>query len=177
MHRRELMQLMPRNGRDQAGADRIVQLGFPTVEPVLRDIVRWLRVPESPVADTFAEFLAELGEPAAQVIAWRGLHPENCWARHRILCVVLPRWPRAALKSIASMLTTTATQPDAYDNDLRAVQLLAEHRLVDPKWLAGWVEFKQERLEARTSLFKGAHEAVRRALDDGHAPRESKPNP
>lgn len=167
MNRRELLRLMPRDGKDSAGATRIAELGYPSVGPVLPDIVRWLRVAESPVADTFAAFLADIGEPAAEVIAWRGLHPENCWARHRILCHVLPRWPEAALQRIAFMLTTTATQPDAYDNDLRAVEILARHRLADLEWLGGWLEFKAERLGERTILLEQAKQVVRLAAGGG----------
>lgn len=158
------MRRMPRDGQDRTGAERIVQLGWPAIAPVLPDLVRWLRVAESPVADTFAELLATLGEPAVQAVAWQGLRPENCWARHRILCVVLPRWPRQALEAIAWMLTTVATQPDAYDNDLRAVALLAEHRLVDPRWLAEWIEFKAERLGVRIDLLNRTRQVVQRAL-------------
>lgn len=118
---------------------------------------------ESPVADAFADFLAGLGAPAAEAIAWRGLHPDNCWARHRILCRVLPRWPDDALRAISFMLTTTATPPDAYDNDLRAVEILANRGLADPEWLAGWLTFKQERLDARVALLARAKQAVDRS--------------
>jgi hypothetical protein len=160
MNRRELLRLMPRDGQDLAGAERIAALGFPAIAPVLCDIVRWLRVSHSPVADAFADLLAGLGAPAAEAIAWRGLHPDNCWARHRILCRVLPHWPDEALRAITFMLTTTATQPDAYDNDLRAVELLAARGLVEPGWLAGWITFKQERLDARLALLARAKQAV-----------------
>src|ERR1041384_7373535 len=96
MNRRELMRLMPRDGQDVAAAQHIVDLGYPAVAPVLPDIVRWLRVAESRVADMFADLLAVLGAPAAEAVAWGGLNPDNCWARHRILCRVLPRWPDEA---------------------------------------------------------------------------------
>lgn len=157
------MRLMPRDGQDIAGAKRIAALGFPAIAAVLSDIVRWLRVAESPVADAFADLLAGLGAPAVDAVAWRGLHPDNCWARHRILCRVLPRWPDEALRAITFMLTTTATQPDAHDNDLRAVEILAVRGLAEPEWLAGWLAFKQERLDARTTLLARARQAVDRA--------------
>ena len=163
MHRKELMRLMPRDGQDVAGASRIVALGFPAIAPVLPDLVKWLRVADAPVADAFAEFLADLGGPAAEAIAWHGLHPDNCWARHRILWRILPRWSDEALRAVAFMLTTTATQPDAYDNDLRAVEILALHGLAEPEWLAGWLTFKQERLDARVALLARAKHAVERA--------------
>jgi hypothetical protein len=162
MNRRELLRLMPTDGKDQAGAMRIIELGYPTVEPVLPDIVRWLRVADSPVADAFAGFLADLGEPAGEVIAWRGLHPGNIWARHRILRDVLPHWPTDHLRRIAFMLTTTATQPDAYDNDLLAIELLAKHRLADAEWLSSWITFKEQRLSERVARLRQATQAVKR---------------
>lgn len=157
------MRLMPRDGQDLVGAERIVALGHPAIDPVLPDIVRWLRVADSPVADAFADLLAGLGTPAAEAIAWHGLHPDNCWARHRILCRVLPSWPDEALRAISFMLTTTATQPDAYDNDLRAVEVLAIRGLAEPEWLAGWLTFQQERLDARVALLARVKQAVDRA--------------
>lgn len=163
LSRRELVRLMPRTGKDHDDAIRIVQLGYPRVEPVLPDMVRWLRVPDAPVSDVFADFLAQLGDPAADVVAWRGLHPENVWARHRILCDVLPRWPLSALRRVAFMLTTTATQPDAYDNDLVAVELLAKHGLAELDWLADWVTFKDEMHAKRTARLRHARQAVDQA--------------
>jgi hypothetical protein len=167
MNRRELMRLMPRNGNDVDGAEHILALGYPAIAPVLPDIVRWLRVAESPVADAFADLLADLGDPAIEAVAWHGLRPDNCWARHRILCRVLPRWSDSALQRITFMLSTTATQPDAYDNDLRAIEILADRGLADPKWLAGWLEFKQGRLDARVALLARAKHAVDRANSRG----------
>ena len=139
---------------------RLVALGYPTVEPVLPDIVRWLRVADSPVADAFSAFLAEIGEPAVNVICWRGLHPANSWVRNRILREVLPRWPREAIQRLTFMLTTTATQPDAHNNDLLTVQLLARHQLVDVEWLRGWLAFKEERLAERSDLLRRVKEEM-----------------
>lgn len=159
MTRKELMRLMPATGDDLAGATRIIELGYPAVAPVMRDIVRWLGVAESRVADAFAAFLGRLGEAAAPALA-EGLQRENCWLRHRVFCQILPVWPPEAVRQLTSMLSMVATQPDAYNNDIRSVLLLAEHRLVDMAWSKGWLEFNRERLDERNELLTRAEQKL-----------------
>lgn len=151
MTRKELMRLMPANADDVAAATTIVELGHPSVAPVMRDMVRWMRVAESPVADTFARFITEVGAPAVSVIA-EGLMRENCWLRHRVCCHILPKWSPDLIRQLTNVLTMIATQPDAYDNDLRSVAILAKHRLAESNWLKEWVAFKKDRMATRSDL-------------------------
>ncbi len=160
MTRKDLMKIMPANGDDLAAAQRIVELGFPTVCPVMRDMVNWLRVADAPVADTFAGFFAKIGQPAVGVIG-DGLRRENCWLRHRIFTQVLPKWPLDAIRQLTDILTMVATQPDAYDNDIRCVDLLAEHRLAELKWLEQWLVFKRDRWNSRNGLLQVAEERLK----------------
>jgi hypothetical protein len=160
MTRKELMKIMPANGDDLEAAKRIVALGFPTVGPVMRDMVNWMRVAQSPVADTFAAFFAELAQPAVGVIG-DGLMRENCWLRHRIFSQVLPKWPADVIRQLTTILTTVATQPDAYDSDLSCVDLLVEHRLADLEWVRQWLDFKRERWSVRNDLLKEAEERLK----------------
>ena len=153
MTRKELMKLMPANAQDAAAAEQVVQLGFPAVEPVLRDMVQAMRVANSPAADVFAAFIARLGVPAIPAIA-KGLHRENCWLRHRIFTQVLPQWPLEAIAPLKIELSCIATQPDAYDNDLLSMELLLRHHLADPAWLAQWLDFKQERWTVRDAALR-----------------------
>lgn len=151
MTRKELMRMMPVTGDDLPAATRIVERGYPTVGPVMRDMVRWMRLAESPVAEAFGAFFGRLGEPAVPVIA-DGLSRGNCFCRHRVLCQVLPEWPPEVIRQLTNTLTMLATQPDAHDNDIRSVVILTEHRLADPEWLREWVQFKKERLSVRNEL-------------------------
>lgn len=144
---------MPKNAEDIEAATRIVELGFPAISPVFRDMVACMRVAESPVADAFADFFGRLGAPALQAIA-AGLGKENCSLRHRIFTRVLPLWPSDLIAALTNILTTVATQPDAYDNDLRCLVLLAKNRLADKQWISGWVAFKKERLAERNKLIQ-----------------------
>jgi hypothetical protein len=159
MTRKELMRMMPTNGDDLSSAARIVELGHPAVVPVLRDMVMWMRVAESVVADRFARFFAELGEPAVEAIS-QGLQRENCWLRHRVFVQVLPCWRPETIKRLTNILTVVATQPDAYNNDLRSVSILIKYRLAESEWLRGWLSFKKERLVERFDLLKQVEEEL-----------------
>lgn len=166
MDRKELLRLMPRDASDMEGARRIVDLGYPAVEPVHRDMIQAMRVAESPVADAFADYFADVGASAAPAVA-EGLHRENCWLRHRLFTRVLPSWSDSALSGLRNILTMVATQPDAYDNDLRCVGLLAERGLVDPDWLGQWLEFKHDRMEERDRLINRVSDVVKQAQQVG----------
>jgi hypothetical protein len=144
---------MPTNAEDVATANAVVALGHPVVAPVMPDMVRWMRVAESPVADTFARFFAEVGAPAVSVIL-EGLMRENCWLRHRAFCQILPKWPPDLIPQLRDVLTMVATQPDAYDNDLRSIAILTEHRLAEADWLKEWVAFKKGRMATRSDLLR-----------------------
>lgn len=89
--RKALLPMMPRTAQDVDAAMRIVQLGYPAVAPVLGDMIQAMGVAESPVADAFAAFFAQLGRPGADAIS-RGLSREDCSLRHRIFTQVLPQW-------------------------------------------------------------------------------------
>lgn len=153
---------MPVNKDDLAAARHIVELGYPTLDPVMRDMVRSMRVAESPVADAFAEFFSDLGAPAVPVIR-AGLLQENCWLGHRIFTRVLPRWPAEAILELRSALTTIATRPDAYNNDLRSIAVLARHQLTTAQWLIDWLEFKKQGMLTRSTLLSQVEAEVKGA--------------
>lgn len=161
MTRKELMRIMPEKADDLSAAKAVVQLGYPVVAPVMPDMVRWLRVAESPVAEVFAQFFADVGAPALQVIA-KALMCENCWLRHRVFSQILPNWSPELIRQLTNVLNMIATQPDAYNNDLRSMAVLASHRLVDCDWLKKWLDFKNNRLAARSDLLR----EVERLLDN-----------
>ena len=153
---------MPENAVDLDGANQIIDLGYPVIEPVHKDMVYTMRVAESPVADAFAAYFAEIGESASPAIA-EGLHRENCWLRHRLFTLVFPAWSNTALAGLRNILTMVATHPDAYDNDVRCVGLLAERGLADPDWLSDWLEFKKDRMSERDLLIEKVSDTIKQA--------------
>jgi hypothetical protein len=160
MNRKEIISIMPVNADDIVAAKRIIEMGHPSITPVMRDMVRWMRVAESPVADAFAAFFGRLGEPAVDVIA-EGLMKDNCWLKHRIFNMVLPGWPPDAIRKLANVLKIVVTHPDAYDNDLRSVEILVKYNLADLQWLHEWISFKKERLAIRNELLIEVEEQLK----------------
>ncbi len=160
MTRKELMQMMPANGDDLSAAERIVEIGYPAVTPVVRDMVNWMRLAESPVADTFAAFFGRLGLSAVDAIC-KGLMRDNSCVRHRILTQILPQWSPDAVRKLTNTLTMIATQPDAYDNDILSMEVLARHRLADLEWLGQWLTFKKEQWAVRNDLLVRAEEILK----------------
>jgi len=153
---------MPENADDITAADRIIEIGYPEIAPVMRDMVGTMRVAKSPVADAFAAYFGRLGPAAVQAIG-QGLMKENCWLRHRIFTVVLPQWSKDVVAQLRDHLTMVATHPDAYDNDLLCVQLLLHHRLADTAWLGQWIAFKRERWAVRNELLLAVENELKSA--------------
>ena len=109
---------------------------------------------ESPVSVEFCAFFSEHGERYAEHILAalsRATMPE---VKHAILAKVFPAWSRDSIAQFSGVLSMIATNPDAWNNDLLSLQLLARHRLADAKWLRQWVNFKNERLNERAQLAK-----------------------
>lgn len=64
----DLSALVPITKYETGKASALVALGFPAVEPVLMQIVGWLRDSNWPVASVFQPFLASIGQPLAPYV-------------------------------------------------------------------------------------------------------------
>jgi hypothetical protein len=145
MNRTELLQLLPHNKEDAARAIALTKLGYPTVEPVLEQLIDWLRTNGSPVDRVLREFFASLGEPAVPVVR-KVLRSRHELHRHAVVAHVVMHWPRQAVALVKPELEMLATASDFCGTDLAAMQLLLKHGLCEPAWLAQWAEFKVRRL-------------------------------
>ena len=152
MDAKQLRHVMPKNAQDAAAAIDLVALGADELAPVIPEMLRHLKHHDSPVSAEFCAFFAQHGERYAEhVVAAlsRATMPE---VKHAILAAVLPAWSRDSVAQLAGVLSMLATNPDAWNNDLLSIRLLARHRLADAKWLRQWVDFKLERLNDRAQL-------------------------
>ena len=152
MDAKQLRHVMPKNAQDATAAKELVALGAEELAPVIPEMLRHLKHHDSPVSAEFCAFFAQHGERYVEhVVAAlsRATMPE---VKHAILATVLPAWSRDSVAQFAGVLSMLATNPDAWNNDLLSVRLLARHRLADAKWLRAWVNFKLERLNERAQL-------------------------
>lgn len=153
MKRKELITQMPKNKDDSDAARAIVQLGYPAVEPILGDMLLWLRVYNSPVADIFAKYFAELSPQPVELVA-KHIGTQSETLRNRILVDILPAWPHEAIQRLSINLTTLATHPDISNNDLECFKLIVKHDLAERKWVRQWFEFRKGQAVDRVHLFE-----------------------
>ena len=59
----DIQSILPTNKYDVERARAIVDRGYPTVAPMLSDLLEWMRDYNWPVAQVLAPFLASIGEP------------------------------------------------------------------------------------------------------------------
>ncbi|MFN3436845.1 MAG: DUF5071 domain-containing protein [Acidovorax sp.] len=57
----ELLKMLPRDKHDVQRAEALVQLGYPAIEPVLPQLLRWTQDGNWPVARVLAPLLADIG--------------------------------------------------------------------------------------------------------------------
>jgi hypothetical protein len=59
----ELRAALPRGKFDKASVERIRELGYPTIEPILPHLMTWLQDMNWPVARPLAKYLIPIGRP------------------------------------------------------------------------------------------------------------------
>jgi hypothetical protein len=140
-----LKRLLPRDKNDVEGARALVSLGYPTVEPVLTQMLEWLKTNGSPVEMVMREFFVSLGIDGVPVVQ-KALSSRHDLLKYSVLKHIVVWWPAEAVAALKTPLQSLATGSGCYGTDLIALRLLVEHQLADRTWLKAWVQFKGKRL-------------------------------
>jgi hypothetical protein len=148
--RKELRKLLPANKDDLAALEAITARGYPAVQPILLDLLKWIRDDSWPVAKPACEFLVSIGSRLVPEVL------EVLGSRDDVLKAVVLRqivsgWSSDDVSSLSSRLFLIATDGQSWGADLLALRLLAQHGIGDPEWITGWLEFKREHHEKRLS--------------------------
>lgn len=141
--RKELRKLLPANKDDLAAIETIAAQGYPAVEPILPDLLEWIRVESWPVAKPLREFLASIGDGLIPHVH-EALGSSDTALRLAVLRHIVSHWPSDHVRSLSSRLFMIATDGQSWGADLLALRLLAQHGIGDPVWIAAWLEFKRE---------------------------------
>ena len=64
-----LSALLPRDKFDLERAEAVVEAGYPAVEPLLPELIEWIKDANWPVARVLAPFLAGIGSPLRSHVA------------------------------------------------------------------------------------------------------------
>jgi hypothetical protein len=146
MDKRDLKRLLPVDQNDEATAKHLVSLGIDAIRPIVPDMLRWLRVSDSPVERVFSEFFAVHGEKVANEVNAALSGNEVGTMKYVVVTKVLPRWPKSAVAILSQSLQLMVTHSDFPEVAIMSLTLLDKHGLADHKWLSGWLDFIVERL-------------------------------
>jgi hypothetical protein len=145
--RKQLRKLLPANKDDVAAIEAIKAHGYPAVQPILLDLLKWIREESWPVAKPTREFLLTIGPRLApQVREVLGSRSDSLKAA---VLGLVNEWPAEDVRGLSDQLFLIATDGQSWGADLLALRLLAQHRIGDPEWITGWLEFKREHHEKR----------------------------
>jgi hypothetical protein len=114
------------------------------VDPILPDILKWIRQSDWPVANPLAAFLVTLGPSLMPHLHKIFSSPKDEEWKAQILRVIVRHWPSQHVAELASYLTMLATHGQSWGVDLQALELLARHGLAEPEWIASWLDFKRD---------------------------------
>jgi hypothetical protein len=148
--RRELRRLLPANKDDVAAIEAIRAHGYPAVQPILLDLLKWIRVESWPVAQPACEFLRTIGPRLAPQVREVLRSRDDPW-KAVVLRQIFNEWPGDDVRGLSAELFLIATNGQSWGADLLALRLLALHRISDPEWITAWLEFKREHHEKRLS--------------------------
>ena len=145
MDAKSLKRLLPRTKEDAEGAKALVALGYPAVEPVMPQMLDWLKSNGSPVELVMCDFFALLGAHAVPVVR-KALASRHDALKYSVVKNVVSKWPSEAIEPLKVQLQGLATGSGFYGTDLIALRLLVAHQLAEPAWLKEWAQFKTKRL-------------------------------
>lgn len=162
--RKELKGVVPADKNDLAAVAELRRLGYPTVQPVLYDVMKWIRQGSWPVARPVLEFLVSIGPALAPEVHKVLASRDDGW-KAVVLREIVGDWPAKPIQQLSSQLFVIATDGQSWGADLLALRLLARHHIGDAEWIAGWLEFKEQHHRARLAEI----EEIRLLLDRGAA--------
>ena len=148
LRRKELRKLLPTDKDDLAAVEALVKSGSAVVQPVLYDLLKWIRVDTWPVAKPICDFLATIGPVLAPEVGKVLASRDDLW-KAAVLKNVVDNWPADAIRQLSPQLFMIATDDQSWGADLLALRLLARHRIGESQWITGWLEFKQNHHRAR----------------------------
>lgn len=120
---------VPRDKHDHESAKRAIAAGYPAVEPVLFDLLKWIQDMNWPVAQRLAPFLASIGTPLGPHIRKAFETDDNVWKSWIIICIFssspeLAREFRDEIERIAKDPTESELTEDLRDE---AVEVLKRY--------------------------------------------------
>jgi hypothetical protein len=122
----ELRELLPKDKHDMERATALVSTGYPTVAPILPDLLEWLQDGNWPVAHVIGPFLASIGAPLTEDVR-RILQTQDHLWKYWILVDVVAHSPELAITLYPDLVKIT--EGDPVDEDEKNVKEVAKEIL------------------------------------------------
>jgi hypothetical protein len=103
-------ELLPRDKHDVGNARSVVALGYPTVAPVLPDLLEWLKDCNWPVSHPIGDFLATLPEQMAPLI-WKVLRSDDYIWKYWCIARLISSMSPDIAEQFRAELTRLAQEP------------------------------------------------------------------
>src|SRR5207247_647537 len=104
----ELRRLLPSTKDDLAAVQSLIDLGYPTVEPILYDLLKWIRQDSWPVARPLSAFLVKIG-PALAPQVHASLRSRDSTLKAVVLKTIVNDWPKHEIVLLSPELHMLAT--------------------------------------------------------------------
>jgi len=140
----------PANAVDVEGAVRLLQHGLPALEPLLPDMVLWLKN-QGPVRDCFGDFLARNGSSIIPAVreALKGSHEGQIGY---LLRQVLARWSRAEILAVQLELEQLLQRGSLTGLNIEALDLLTRSGAETHAPISEWAALFRRRLEEQSDI-------------------------
>jgi hypothetical protein len=148
LRQKELRKLLPTTKDDLAAVEALARAGYPAVQPVAFDILKWIRVESWPVAKPIVAFLVTIGPALVPEVGKVLASRDDLW-KAAVLRNIVADWPTETVRQLSPQLFMIATDGQSWGADLLALRLLARHGIGDPQWITAWLEFKRDHHHAR----------------------------
>ncbi len=158
---KELRGLLPKDKDDLGAVARLAGSGYLALQPIVYDLLKWIRVESWPVAKPVSDFLVGMGPVLAPEVGKVLASRDDLW-RAAVLRNIVRDWPADQIRNLAPQLFMIATDGQSWGADLLALRLLAQHGIGDPEWIAGWLEFKSDHHRGRLAEIAEILELVHR---------------
>ena len=157
---KELRKSLPASKDDVSAVAGLARMGFPAVQPLVPDLLKWTRDGSWPVAKPITNLLVAIG-PALVGDLNAALGSRDNRLRTAALRIAA-ELPASAIGQLSARLFMVATDGQSWGADLLALELLARHGIGDDTWIEGWLEFKREYHEARLADIAGVRRLLKR---------------
>lgn len=124
---KDLQDLLPRDKFDLARATAAVDAGYPSVAPILPELLEWLQDCNWPVAHILAPFLASIGEPLIPYVG-RVLESNDVIWKYWMISRVIDPSPviAAAFRDVLERLANFPTESEVHEELNEVAQRVLE---------------------------------------------------